>query len=88
MDIENIIIAASITIFALSLFIISLVSYKKYKNTKLLFVGGVFFIFFIRGILLSLEIFYKQVSNILSNPYFELLNLTILILLFIATLKR
>jgi len=88
MEIESIIIDAGITIFALGLFIVSLLSYRKYKNGKLLFVSLVFLIFLVKGILLSLSLFYSQFADIISNPYVGLFDLIILVLLFIATLKR
>lgn len=88
MEIESIIIDACITIFALGLFIVSLLSYRKYKNGKLLFVSLVFLIFLVKGMLLSLSLFYSQFADIISNPYVGLFDLIILVLLFIATLKR
>ena len=88
MEIESIIIDAGITIFALGLFIVSLLSYRKYKKGKLLFVSLVFLIFLVKGILLSLSLFYIQFADIISNPYVGLFDLIILVLLFIATLKR
>lgn len=88
MEIVSIIIDASITIFALGLFIVSLLSYRKYQNGKLLFVSLVFLIFLVKGILLSLSLFYSQFADIISNPYVGLFDLIVLVLLFIATLKR
>jgi hypothetical protein len=88
MEIESIIINAGITIFSLGLLAISLASYKKYKNMKLLFIGIVFLVFLVKGILLSLEIFYSEIISISSSTYWGLFDLIILILLFIATLKR
>ena len=88
MDVESIIIDACITIFALGLLIVSLLSYQKYKNGKLLFVSLVFVIFLIKGLILSLSLFYNQFADITSNPYIGLLDLMMLVLLFMATLKR
>ncbi len=88
MDSITVIIDAGITIFALGLFIVSLMSYKKYKNGKLLFISIVFLIFLIKGILLSLSLFYSQFAENLSSSYYGLFDLIILFLLFIATLKR
>jgi len=88
MEIESIIIDACITIFALGLFIVSLLSYRKSKNVKLIFVSLVFLVFLVKGTLLSLSLFYTQVADSISNPYFRLFDLIVLILLFIATLKR
>jgi hypothetical protein len=88
MEIVSIVIDAGITIFALGLLIVSLFSYRKYKNVKLLFVGFVFLIFFVKGIILSFNLFNNQLADIISNPYFGLFDFIILILLFVATLKR
>ena len=86
MAIESIIINARITIFSLGLLIVSILSYRKYKNVKLIFVSIVFLVFLIKGILLSLGLFYEEIA--ISSPYNELFDLIIIILLFMATLKR
>jgi len=88
MEIESIVINACITIFSLGLLIVSLMSYRRYKNAKLLFVGIVFFVFFVKGIFFSLSLFNEQLAALSSNPYVGLFDLTILILLFMTTLKR
>ena len=88
MGTESIFINACITIFSLGLLIVSLMSYRKYKNAKLLFVSIVFLVFFVKGIVFSLSLFIKQFVDIASNPYIGLFDLAILILLFMATLKR
>jgi len=88
METINIIIAACITVFALGLLIISLLSYQKSKNLKLLFVGIVFLVLLLKGILLSISLFNPQLESFIAMPYAGLLDLTVLLLLFIATLKR
>jgi len=88
MEPESIIIYACVTIFALGLLVISLLSYIKSKNAKLIFVSLIFLVFFIKGIMLSLSLFYEQVPSMFSSPYVGLFDLVILVLLFIATLKR
>ena len=88
MEIHEIIISAFVTIFALGLLVVSLASYRKYKNLKLLFVSIVFFVFLIKGILLSLLLFDIQIIDFTSGPFNGLFDLIILILLFLATLKR
>jgi hypothetical protein len=88
MEIENIIISAFVTIFSIGLLVVSLASYRKYKNMKLLFVSIVFLIFFIKGILFSLGLFYEDLLSYVSIPYTGMFDLIILILLFLATLKR
>ena len=88
MEIQDIIISAFVTIFSLGLLIVSLASYKKHKNLKLLFVSIVFMVFLVKGILLSLGLFYQGLSLTNSLEYNGLFDLIILILLFMATLKR
>jgi hypothetical protein len=88
MEIVSIVIDACITIFALGLLLISLLSYRKYKNVKLLVVSLIFFVFFVKGIIFSLGLFNEQLSGLISNPYTGLFDLMVLVLLFVATLKR
>ena len=91
MEIEGIFFPACITVFSLGLFIVSILSYRKHKNKKLIFVSVVFFVFLIRGILLSLmslNLLFAEAVSFLSSPYNGLFDLTVLLLLFIATLKR
>ena len=86
MEIEGILLSASITIFSLGLFIISLVSYVKYKNKKLLFVSIAFFIFLVKGIMMSANVFFEEFT--MTMFFLGVFDLLILILLFVATLKR
>ena len=88
MEIEGLIINAGITVFSLGLLLVSILSYRRYRNNKLLFVSFVFMIFFIKGVILSLGLFSQPLTEMISNPYFGLLDLIILVFLFIATLKR
>jgi hypothetical protein len=88
METVSIVLDAGITIFALGLLLVSLFSYRKYKNSKLLFVSFVFLIFFVKGIILSVNLFNSQSADIISSPYFGLFDLIIIVLLFVATLKR
>jgi len=86
MDIGSIVISACITIFALGLFVVSLSSYLKFKNSKLIFVSLVFLVFLVKGILMSAVLFID--IPLLMNLNYGLFDLGILALLFIATLKR
>ncbi|MEM0493031.1 MAG: hypothetical protein QXS02_03630 [Candidatus Thermoplasmatota archaeon] len=88
MYLENVVLSAGITVFSAGLLIISLLSYYRYKNIKLLFVSSVFFIFLIKGILLSLGLFIKDINTYITDIVESILDISILILLFIATLKR
>jgi len=85
---ESIIIYAFITIFSIGLFIISILSYKKTNNKKLIFVSTVFLLFFIKGLILSLSLFYADLKTYIAIPILAVFDLLVLFLLFIATLKK
>ena len=85
---QNIILYAFITIFSIGLFIISALSYRKTKNKKLVFVLTVFFLFFIKGIILSLGLFLTDLITFITIPILAVFDLIVLFLLFIATLKK
>jgi hypothetical protein len=86
--IETSVIYGFITIFSFGMIILSFLSYGRTKNFKILFVSIVFFLFFIKGILLSLSLFITDINDIISIPFLGLLDLFMIILLFIATLKK
>ncbi len=86
--IETSLIYGFITIFSLGMFIISLFSYKRSKNFKILFVSLAFFLFFIKGILLSLGLFITEINDIISIQTLGIFDLLIIVVLFIATLKK
>ena len=88
MDIQLIFVDAFITIFSLGLFIVSILSFKKFKNIKLLFVSIVFLVFLIKGLIMSYSLFNTGLGNLNSSFYFGIFDLLILVLLFVATLKR
>ena len=88
MEPVSIILSACITIFALGMFIVSSLSYRRFSNQKLLFVSSAFFIFFIKGVLQSLSLFMEELAFLDTNVYMKLIDLVILIMLFSATLKR
>ena len=85
---ESIIIYGFITVFSIGLFSISILSYYKSKNKKLLFVSSVFLLFFIKGVVLSFSLFFSDLNNIITIPIIALFDLIVLFLLFIATLKN
>ena len=88
MIIEITILSACITVFSAILFIISLASYKKHKNKKLMFVILVFFIFLIKGIMMSLSMFVDELAFLTIHPYFGVLDLIMLLILFVAVVKE
>jgi hypothetical protein len=88
MEISSILCSATITILSLGLFVVSLLSYRAYKNSKLLFVSIVFLVFCVKGILFSIGLFYNAFAGFTLTIQSSIFDVFILILLFIATLKR
>ena len=85
---ETMIIYGFLMVFAIGLCIISLLSYLKTKNKKLLFVTAVFFLFIIKGILLSASLFITIPLELISIQILSVFDLIVLLLLFMATLKK
>jgi hypothetical protein len=85
--IVNSIIYGFLTVFSFGLWVISILTYQKSKNKKILFVNIVFLLFLLKGLLLSLSIFFSGFLDFLTIPMFAVFDLLILVLLFIAVLK-
>lgn len=91
MNIEEVIISASVTILSIGLLAVSLASYRKYLNPKLAFISGVFFVFLIKGILYTLAVFQPDfivIREFIFSIYNGVFDAVMLVLLFIATIKR
>jgi len=86
--IETSLIYGFMTVFSFGMFIVSLLSYRRSKNFKILFVTMVFFVFFLKGILLSLSLFFVEINDIITIPFLGIFDLLMIVLLFIATLKK
>ncbi|PNX53299.1 MAG: hypothetical protein BV458_05105 [Thermoplasmata archaeon M9B2D] len=84
----NIVIVGFTTVFSFGLLLISLGSYRKTRNKKLLFVDLVLLFFFIKNIFISLLLFIAQIANNTTLFVLELFDLLILIFLFIAVLIK
>ena len=87
-EIEYIVISAAISICSLVLFLSAILSYRKYRNQKLPFVILVFLFFLVRGVMLSVSLFYTPLAPFASSYYTWLIDLVILNLLYLAALKR
>jgi hypothetical protein len=91
MELEGIVFSAGITVLALGLLFISVTSYRKYRNPKLLFISLVFVVLLIKGILFNLHVFFEEfplVNTLLFTIYGGIFDFMILLLLFMATVKR
>ena len=88
MMIWTLIISGIIMVFALGLFIISIFSYRKFRNKKLLFVSIVFSLLFTKGLISALSVFIDFIPQSEMLPYSGLIDIGILAMLYLATLKR
>jgi hypothetical protein len=81
-------LSAGITIFSLNLLVISLLSFLKYRNLKLLLMTLVFLLFFIRGLILSADVIAGKSVDLASIIYLWVFDLLILVFLYVTSLKR
>jgi hypothetical protein len=88
MEIESIILTACITVFSLGMFLVSALSYRKFRNKKLIFVSVAFFVFFLKGVIQSIGLFSAALEFLNTDVNMKVFDLIILLFLFIATLKR
>ena len=87
-EVAGIIIGAAISINALILVITATLSYKKYKNVKLLYIFVAFLFFLIRGILFSIGLFYEPFQFFTTTYYLLIFDIIILNTLYLSALKR
>jgi hypothetical protein len=90
-DTIGIVISATITLFSLGLLLISLKSYSRFKNKKLLFICIVFLVLLLKGVLFSLCMLFQEfawLKTYVFSVYSGLFDVIILLLLFIGTLIR
>jgi len=66
---------------SLLLFIISLISYLRIKDSKFLFVTIAFLLFFLKGLLISLKYFEQQLQLVI-------IDLLVIIFLYLTIVKR
>jgi len=88
MSVETLALSALISVFSFGMFLLSMFSYRDFKSTKLIFVSIAFFIFFIKGLLQSISLFYDALSSLHPTLILGIFDLVILIFLYIATLKK
>jgi hypothetical protein len=81
-------VSAGITILSLGIVILSLMSYKDQRNSKLLFITFAFLVFLIKGLVMSLSLFFTELTSLTTSIYFIGLDVVTLFIFFVSTLKR
>jgi hypothetical protein len=87
MEYWQLLLSSGITIFSFALLIISLLSYRKYKKTKILFISTVVLMFLLKGLLYSVSLFNSQVSGWITQPWFWVYDFVGVIFLYLVSLK-
>ena len=82
------VLRAWIMIFALILFIVSMIAYYRTRHTRVLIVSIAFAIFFIKGIVLTLGLVNPDIEAYYTSGLGDSLDLIILILLAATILKK
>jgi hypothetical protein len=75
-------------LFALILLAISLLAYYRNRQRRLLFVSGAFALYFIQIITEHLDIFLPNLENSFLDLLLAFINFIILLLFFLAILKK
>ena len=79
------VLVAIVTVLAACLFFISIIAYRRERSWRLLFAGIVFAIFLIKGIILSISVFFPDFNGTSDSPAFHLaFDIIILLFLFFA----
>ncbi|OGC76281.1 MAG: hypothetical protein A2Z27_03350 [candidate division Zixibacteria bacterium RBG_16_50_21] len=75
-------------VFSLTLSIVAVIAYRKLRSAKILLVMIAFLFFFWKGILFTIQLFWRPLDEESLWILVGLLDLCILVLVFFAILKR
>lgn len=89
LDVENLleVLVAFVLILAIFLLVFSFISYRHTGSRKMLFVMGVFVLFTLKGIIMSLSLF-TNIVELEMDPALVLLDLFILITLYLMIIVK
>src|SRR3989338_2129995 len=73
-------------LLAAGLFIATLFAYKRTKNKRLIYVSAAFFLFAVKGLLTSHELFFEELSGI--DPIASALNFAIILSFFFGIMNK
>jgi len=79
---------ALVTVFSLAITIITLLTYRRTGNQKVLFISAALGLFFVKGLYLSLGILNDEPDYFNLLNYSIFLDLLIVLLIFFSILKR
>ncbi len=84
---ENI-VAALLAVLSFTLFVIAIVAFFRKRNLRIGLIAVSFLLFFIEGLLFSVQLFYLVFTSQVFYTLIGLMSVVILIFIFAATFKR
>jgi hypothetical protein len=78
---------AWVTVFSLALFVIGFLSYRRTGNPKLLAVSTAFLLYFIKGVVMALGLYFPNIVGVTTELPSILLDVLILLTLYYATVR-
>ena len=88
MSILELFIVSFIIVVSFSLLILSVLAYVKNKNIKMLLISFVFLIFFAKVVIYNLSLYITDIDIFKSNTNMWIFDLFILLILYVASMKR
>jgi hypothetical protein len=88
MSVLELLILSIVIVISFGLLVLSLFAYKKNKNLKMLFISFVFLVFFVKVVLYNISLFVQEINIFDSMINIWVFDLVILVLLYIASMKR
>lgn len=82
------ILIAWITVFSFTLFIISVISYFRTGNKRILLVSSAFLLFSIKGIILTMGLYFPEIISVRLDLPSILFDVMILLIIYFAIMRR
>ena len=77
-----------VTIFSFVLFLIAIISYNRTRNKRLIFVTSAFGLFFIKGILLTVGLYFPLILSVHEDPLILIIDIGLLLALYFGILRK
>ena len=88
MSIIELLIVSIIIVLSFSLFLLSALAYRKNKNIKMLIISSVFLVFFIKVLAYNISLYFTDINIFNSIVSMWIFDLLVLLLLYVASMKR
>jgi len=79
---------AWMTVFSVTLLIISMLSYARTRNRRILLVGLAFLMFSVKGVALTIGLYWPTVWNVATDLPSLLFDVAILLILYFAAVRE